>query len=1052
MFNLYLYMKRLLLIMLSVICVSQLYAQRTVSGKITDGDTGEGLPGVTIQVKGTTSGASTDLDGNYTLSAPNDAVLVVSYVGFLTQEIAINNRTTIDVVLQPDVAQLSEVVVIGYGETTIKDATGAVASVTSKDFNGGIISSPEQLIQGKTAGVQMTSASGNPGDGIQLRIRGTNSVRSNNNPLFVVDGVPLSGGATASANVGDIGSSSDVNPLNFLNPADIASISILKDASASAIYGSRGANGVVFITTKNGKGLGNQLDFSSSVSVATPAKEYDLLKANEAPYFLSGVGQFGGDSRAQDFGANTDWQDVVTRTAVSHKQNLGYSTTLGGASIRASFGYENQEGVLENSNMERISGRINASKSFMNDRLNVNLSSTYSSTDREDPALSGSAGFRGDLLGAAYSANPTWPNDPDFNNTGGQINPANMLEYFRSTAITNRLLTNLSVDYAITDDITAKVTYGFDRSDADRIALISGLGNNLGNGVTDNGIAGLNNNTSTSHLVEVTATYSKSFGNIDVEVLGGYSLQSFNNEFFFGTARGFDDFDLDAMEDAAWSSFDAADAAASSAAGGTYNNWGISNDIRNGAESTGGFVNSLAPGADDPTITNFFNRPAGLGVEAIAANFFDQTDYLQSYFGRANIKISDKYLITATVRADGSSTFGDDEKYGIFPSGAFAWQIHEESFTPDLFSTLKLRLGWGIVGNQDGLGYGNFVRRERWADVSVGEVNEINFPGTTTQGFANNTLKWEETEQSTIGLDFGLNDERLFGSFDLYWKSTTDLLLQVEPAQPALANLQFTNFDATVENNGWELSLGYIAVDGNDVNFTIEGNVSQNKNMVKDFGGNLNAGTIRGQGLSGAFAQQLTGGRPLFSYYLREFAGFDANGQPIRDNQAFVGKSALPEWNAGLSLNLQVGNFDMAAYLAGQFGFWVYNNTQNAFFTAGAINNARNVTADVLTSGESGTAEAAVSERFLSKGDFVRLQNLTFGYNFDLADASVIKSLRVSLNAQNLFLITDYNGLDPEVSTNPGSFDLLNSLPTAGIDLTSYPRPRVFTLGINASF
>ncbi|MEQ9231395.1 MAG: TonB-dependent receptor [Cyclobacteriaceae bacterium] len=596
------------------------------------------------------------------------------------------------------------------------------------------------------------------------------------------------------------------------------------------------------------------------------------------------------------------------------------------------------------------------------------------------------------------------------------------------------------------DGLVAKLNYGLDFSDADRVTLISGKSNNVGNNVTGNGLGQLNNNQTLNHLVEATATYNKSFGSVEMEVLGGYSIQSFKNTYNWVIARGFSDFNFDQMESDIRDSFDAADAAASSATS-EYNNWGISNDITGGTETSGGFAMSfpdLAP--------VYFSRPGGVSVNSLAANFYDRTDYLQSYFSRANFTISGKYLITATVRVDGSSTFGDNNKYGVFPSAAFAWQLHEEGFVPDFFNTLKLRVGYGIVGNQDGLGYGNFVRRERAADVGIGDNGSIAVPGTTTQGEANNDLKWEETTQQTIGFDFGFFGERVFGSLDFYKKETSDLLLNVQLAQPALAATRFENLDAIVENKGWELELGFEAIESNDVSLTISGNVSQNKNMVRDFNGNINAGTIYGQGLSGAFAQQLTGGRPLFSYYLREFAGFDGDGQPIRDDQKFVNKSALPEWNAGLSINLAVGDFDFSAYAAGQFGFWIYNNTENAFFTAGAIANGRNVTADVLTSGESGVAEAAVSERFLHKGDFIRMQNVSVGYNVPVDGASVFKNLRFSLNVQNLFLITEYNGIDPEVSTQAANFQLLNNLPTAGVDWAAYPRPRTFTLGLNATF
>lgn len=1022
-----------------------MYAQQSVSGKITDSSTGESIPGANVLEKGTSNGTVTDIDGNYSLSVKSGATLVVSFIGYATQEVAVGSRAVVDVSMQIDVTELSEVVVIGYGQTTVKDATGAVAAVTSEDFNGGVISSPEQLIQGKTAGVQITTTSGSPGAGVQLRIRGTSSIRSNNNPLFVVDGVPLSGGTQpASADVG-FGTQADTNPLNFINPNDIESISILKDASATAIYGSRGANGVVIITTKSGKGNRGTFDFASSVSIAKPANEYDLLNRDE---FLAGVTQYGGDAAAQDSGDNTDWQDYVTRTSVSNKQNLSYSKGFETSSIRASLGYENQQGILENSYMKRLTGRINASKSLLDDKLNLDLSTTYSNVKREDPPISGNAGFQGDLLGAAYSANPTWPTDPDFN-AGGQRSPANMLTYYRSEGVTNRFLTNFSADYKVTDDLTAKATYGIDYSNGDRVTLISGDALNAGNGVTDFGTGQLNENRTISNLLELTLNYTKTAGNVQIEFVGGYSVQSFRNDYFWAVGKGFTNFsDFDAMEDELRNSYDAADAAAS-AIYGDYNNWGVADDLRGASQTSGGFVSGINFG-DGTTEQSFFNRPSGVTLDGIGANFYDQTDYIQSYFGRGNFTISDKYLITATLRIDGSSKFGKDNRYGVFPSGAFAWKMHEEDFMPDFFTTFKVRAGYGVVGNQDGLGYGEYIRRERFADVGVGDVREINVPGTTTQGSVNPELRWESTTQTSVGVDFGIIDEKLTGSFDYYVKNTTDLLLRRNAAQPAVANQIFDNLDATVENKGWEFSLTYNVIDNTDASFSVSGNIAHNENMLKDFAGALDAGTIYGQGLTGAYAQRLAGGQPLFSYHLREFEGFDSNGQPIGDEQKFIGKSALPNWNVGFSLNAKYKAFDLAMYFAGQYGHYIYNNTQNAFFTAGSINNARNVTQDVLTSGEAGSAEAAVSTRFLEKGDFMRMQNLTLGYNVPMN--GFLKNLRLYFNAQNLFVITDYSGLDPEVSSSPADFSLLNGLPTAGIDYGAYPRPRTFTFGLNASF
>ncbi len=1028
-----------------VIQVVEEVAAIEIKGSVKD-ENGESLPGVNVLIQGTSQGAITDFNGNFTIQANEGDVLVFSFIGYIKQEVTVGSQSLLNVVLYEDTQQLQEVVVIGYGQTTVKDATGAVAAITSEDFNTGVIASPEQLIQGKTAGVQITQTSGAPGAGIELRIRGTNSVRSNNNPLFVVDGVPLGGEETSAGgpNVG-FGTSGSSNPLNFLNPSDIESISILKDASSAAIYGSRAANGVVFITTKKGRGEG-VFEFSSSASLSSAARKYDLLKVKEAPYFLSGVGQYGGDVKAQDFGNDTDWQDYITRTSISHKQNLSYSKGFENGTIRGSFGYDNQQGVIENSGLERITGRINGTRSMMNDQLNLSLQTTFSRVNEESAPIGGSAGFRGDLLGAAYSANPTWPTDPTFD-TGGQLSPANMLANFRSTAFTNRLLVNFSADYKISEDLSAKFTYGFDKSNSERVALSSPDALYFDRGTTGNGRSGYGEINTLNNLMEVTATYNKEFGNSKLEAVVGTSYQDFGREGLNAEGYGFATSDFAQMEADFVGGIEALNNAAKSV-GGFYQQFGLSEDLRNGAQSDGFFVNSLIPEVS----TTFLSTPSGVNVRSISADRFDTTDKLQSYFGRFNYTYANKYLMTFTIRADGSSRFGDNEKWGIFPSGALAWKIHEEAFLPDMFSTLKLRLGGGIVGNQDGLGYGGFVRRERYNKIEIGDGGEISIPGTSSVALLNPNLKWEETQQYNVGIDFGIAGERFYGSLDYYRKETTDLILRLNAAQPAPNPFIFQNFDATVINKGWEVALNYDIIDSDDVSFTVSYNFSRNDNEIQDFSGQIPAGTIRGQGLSQAYSQILAEGQPLFSYYLREFVGFDANGQPIRDNQTFVGKSALPTYNSGLSLNLKHGNWDFSTYFTGQFGHHVYNNTRNAFFTAGAINNARNVTVDVLTSGEAGSAEAAVSERFLESGDFIRMQNLSIGYNIPVGDNNMFNNLRVYANAQNLFLITDYSGLDPEVSTQPAKADLLNELPTAGIDYTAYPRPRVFTIGLNATF
>ncbi|MEN8789598.1 MAG: carboxypeptidase-like regulatory domain-containing protein, partial [Flavobacteriaceae bacterium] len=436
----------------AIFCFGLVEAQE-VSGTVSD--VNGPLPGASVVLKGTTTGTQTDFDGNYILSNvdPN-GTLVFSYIGYSSQEVGVNGQSTINVVLQEDAQALDEVVIIGYGTTTVKDATGAVAAVTSEEFNGGVISSAEQLIVGKTAGVNIQQTSGEPGAGITINIRGSNSVRGNNNPLFVVDGVPLSGENTApGAETGD-GGNSTKNPLAFLNPADIESISILKDASATAIYGSRGANGVVIVTTKTGKAAsGGRFEFSSSLSVSTPANSYDLLDRDR---FLAGVTATGGNAGDVDFGGNTDWQKFLTRTVASTNNNLAYSNNYGKGNIRATFGYQKQLGIVESTSLERTTGRINWTHRFFDDKLTTNIQASMSRVNDETAALSGEAGFRGNIIGGSYSANPTWPADPLFDDGGTQIKPANYLANSQFETQTDRILLNGSLNYDFNTEWSAK--------------------------------------------------------------------------------------------------------------------------------------------------------------------------------------------------------------------------------------------------------------------------------------------------------------------------------------------------------------------------------------------------------------------------------------------------------------------------------------------------------------------------------------------------------------------------------------------------------------------
>ena len=1023
--------KPLLILML---LVGSITFGQSIKGVVTDAD--GSLPGVSITIKGTSTGVQSDFDGNYSIKASQGDVLVFSYLGYKTEERTVGSESTINVTMTEDATELEEIVIIGYGSTTVKDATGAVTSVKAEDFNQGIIATPEQLIQGKTAGVQISNTSGAPGAGINIRIRGTNSVRSNNNPLFVVDGIPLSGGATTSgAEVIGLGGNPAKNPLNFLNPNDIESISILKDASATAIYGSRGANGVVIVTTKSGRSKKGEFNYVVNISSSKPKDTYNLLSASQ---FLSERTRLGlAVDAVSDAGSSTDWQDVIFRTSTSHNQNLSYSKSHDNGAYIATIGFGNQYGIVENSNMERLTGRVNLNHRFLDDRLRLTFQGSISRVNDNLAPTGGTAGYRGDILGAAFSANPTWPNDPDFNG-GTLVNPANLLAYTQGRTHTNRFLANASLEYDLTDELKAKVTVGIDQSDSENYSISSGDLLGLASGIAGNGRGAYNVVEVRNELAEGTVTYNKEYDNSKLEVLGGFSYQSFRNYGMYSGAWGFSTTDMDLM-------------------GANLKNIvnGVAGEISGQYQQFAyapNFTGVTVRGWEglDFTTSNFSPSTNTSAIRSVAVDTYDNTVELQSFFGRVNYSIADKYLFTATLRADGSSAFADANRYGYFPSGAFAWKISEEDFMSDSnISTLKLRLSYGETGNQEGVGYGNYINRSRWGGINPNDGGEIILGGNGLVSFGGPDLKWESTIQYATGLDFGFNNDRLSGSIDVYRKETKDLLFLVDNAQPAVLPRSFRNLtDSKIVNQGVEFALGYDLVQSEDFNWSANFNIAYNDNMVESLAGQYDYADVNGPGLSGAFAMRLQEGQPMFSYYLLQFDGFDASGQPIISNdKSFVGKSALPNLNAGFSTNINYKRWSLAAYFNGQFGHYVYNNTANAFFTAGAFNTTRNVLPETLTSGEDLGASAAASTRFLEKGDFVRLQNLSLAYDMPLSGEGVFSSMVFSITGQNLWLSTDYSGLDPEVNSATGG-----ALPSIGMDYGAYPNPTTITFGINAKF
>lgn len=970
-----------------------------VSGKVTDAKTG-GIPGVTITVKGTTKGTNTDVEGNYQISVPGNATLTFSAIGYETKDVQVGNKSVVDVVLSEDVKALEEVVVVGYGTVKKKDATGAVSALGSKDFQKGIVSSPEQLMQGRVAGVQITQSSGEPGGGINVRIRGTSSVLGGNNPLFVVDGVPLSGDNTSSG--GDnqgVGRQPAKNPLNFLNPDDIASMDILKDASATAIYGSRGANGVVLITTKKGRGKGT-LDYSYSLGISNITKKYDLLSAAEYRA-----------AKGQDQGASTDWQDVLFRTALTHQHNLSYGGGDASGNYRFSLGYLDQDGIVQTSNMKRYSVGFSGQKKFINDKLTIGSNLNFANTIDAGVPISENIGFEGDLMGSILKANPTravFNADGTYNQKdNSEPNPAAFVNLSKDRNNTLRALGNINAELEIFKGLKFKTVLGFDKSMASRKQAYSR--DLFVTGIRDLGRVYVRDVETNNQLWENYFTYDKEFGNVTLNALLGYSYQSFEIGSKNVAATRFRTNDLDLM------------------------------------------INNLAVAG---TVTPK-DETAVATVGSVIQNSSYTKDELQSYFGRVNLGFgtNSKYLFTGTLRVDGSSKFGGNNKYGYFPSGAFKWKLVEENFIPkDVFTDLAIRIGYGLTGNQ-AIPHNVYDRRDRYGDYSINDTGtNISGGGLSAVAFNNPDLKWESTVASNLGIDFSFFKGRLGGSIDLYNKSTRDLLFKVVAAQPAPNPFVYRNLDTDIQNRGIELSLNAAVIDGKKFSWEVLFNTSYNKNMVKDLVGTYDTGEINGQGLSGAFAQRLAAGQPLFAWYLREFGGFDENGNsiyPNGDRQQFLnGKSPLPKVTAGLTNNFRYGNFDLNFFFNGVFGHYIYSNTANAFFTQGSFNNGRNVTKDVIGNGEGALNSPDVSTRFLQKGNFVRLQNLTLGYRVPMKANKVISNARVFVTGQNLLTFTKYKGQDPEVNTNKQ----LNDIPSFGIDYTAYPRARTWTVGVNVAF
>lgn len=977
---------------------SVLAQNRTVSGVVTD-NSGRGVPGVTVTVKGTGTATQTDANGAYTIQAPENATLVFSSVGFTSMEMATAGRTSFDATLTGAANDLSEVVVIGYGTARRRDVSGAVASVTEKNFNKGVFTSPDQLVQGKVAGVQITNNSGQPGGAVTFRIRGNSAVTGGGQPLFVVDGVALDG-RSVRPGIGDVGfggSNPGSNPLNFLNPSDIASMEILKDASATAIYGSRAAYGVVLITTKRGQTGQPRIEANVSVGVSDVMRRIRVLNADEFRQALTYYGLGSGGDR----GTSVDAFDAITRQALTQNYNVAVSGGTEGSRFRLALGALNQEGIISKTGIKKYTANLNAQFRFLNSRrLGLDINIIPSQLIEDIAPISNDAGSRGSLIANALQWNPTEnlivkrPNGSDSLNVvrgGDLINPLALQEAVDDRSKVTSVLASISPYFKFTDWLEYRLLYSVNYGSGTRRTTLQPFINF--NDVIDRGRARIGFAELTTQQLTHTLNVSNReiASNLNLSGTLGFEYQKFNN-------RGF--------------------------------------DINGFGRLPGGF------GSYGLDFTNYiqFSEPTTRGI----GSFADPSYELQSYFGRAVLNYSDKFILQGTLRADGSSKFGENQKYGYFPSVSAAWTINRESFwNIRQVSQLKLRASWGLTGNQD-LPSGSAIARYSFTGQG----------GFSQNNAANENLKWQSDRQYNIGLDATLFSNRLSVTMDYFNKKTTDLLFPTEPSQPAApgAPIQWRNLDGAIENSGLEVALNATLV--NQANFGIDLGVNATfiKNNVSGLSTSINTGALNGQGISGTTVQVIRNGLPINSFFTRQFIDIDkttglANYTDGGDVLYVVG-DPNPKRLLGATATVRFQKLTLTTNFNGAFGYQIYNNTLNNVINVGSINNGKNIAYSVFTDPvkESFANPVTASSRFLESGNYLKMTNASLSYNVGNI-GNVFKGLNLFVTGQNLFVLTDFSGFDPEVNVDKN----VNGVPSIAIEYVPYPSARVFTFGINFS-
>ena len=951
--------------------------QGTVTGKVID-DLGEPVIGANVVVKGTTTGVITDVDGNFSLTVKDlkKDVISVSFVGYNTVDEPLRGRTKIGIKLESSVINLGEVVAIGYGTQTRRQITGSVANVSEEEFNKGLTRDASDLLQGKVAGLTITSGSGDVTRGSQIRLRGTSTLQNDQGPMIVIDGVP--GG-----------------DMSTVSPSDIESISVLKDASSAAIYGSRSAGGVILITTKRGQGGKTQVSYDGYVAMSTLANKPDLLTADEWRDYAKNNGYADTMGQYDQYGASTDWFDVISRTGISQNHALSLSGGTSKSNYRASVTYLKNDGVIRDNSSERLNFRFQFQQRAINDRLRIGLTGAGTMMN-----FTPTYGYNFVL---AYNMLPVWPvynADGTWHEEVGydQGNPLHNIEANTRENKGVRFYGTGDLQFTITDGLNIKAMLYKSRNQMEYSQYYDST---TDAGRDDGGYAYRSSNTRDKELMEWTLDYDKTFNEIHkVNGLLGYSWEENTYQSMSAANRSFTTDGLGA------------------------NNLGAGQDL----------------------------RPSDVSSS--------KNEYrLISMFARANYSYGEKYMVTATIRRDGSSKFGANHKWGWFPSASAAWGISQEAFMEDVkwVSDLKLRAGWGITGNQDGLS--PYKTLELYGANSKYYDNGKWLTDYKISQNANPDLKWEETSMFNVGLDFQLFKGRLGGTIEYYSKQTTDMLYTYTvPSPPYLYRSMMANV-GDMSNKGIEVLLNFDAIKTKNFSWNTTLNLAHNKNEVTRLSNDqfttdrIYAGDAWVRGGSGGTTHVVEEGYPIGQFYGWECEGIkdgkyilkDMNddGQISEDDRTYIG-DAQPDLTFGWNNSFRYKNIDFSFFFRGSLGQKVMNHVRMAYAQSGGLVGA-NALNDPLTYELKEVPKYC--SYYIEDGSFVRLDNVTLGYTFNTKGIDWLQKARIYATGQNLLLITGYKGLDPE--TNVGRNDGL----APGVeDREFYPKARTFTFGVNLTF